>query len=132
MLYLSRYQYLRITPRTAVGHLAKGDLSAARACPMIPPIRSEKSRQAIGACAEGNTMARGGRADAPLWHRGYSDRNNEWARLRRGEPRMNLRQVHARYGDGILAFVFVGVWALAIIFVACRPFDLQSKVVEIF
>ena len=23
MLYLSRYQYLRITPRTAVGHLAK-------------------------------------------------------------------------------------------------------------
>ena len=53
-----------------------------------PPIRLEKSRQAIGACAEGHTMARGGRADASLWHRGYSDRNNEWARLRRGEPRM--------------------------------------------
>ena len=77
-------------------------------------------------------MARGGRADASLWHRGYSDRNNEWARLRRGEHRMKLRQVHARYGDGMLAFVFVEVWALAIIFVACRPFDLQSKVVEIF
>jgi len=47
-------------------------------------------------------------------------------------PGVNLRQVHAHYGDSFLTFVSVGVGALTIIFVACCFLDLQAKAFEIF